>query len=183
MKWKRCFHRSLDDPRPSGTGRRFAKLSRSNVAELHGSHKVHRQGSPLCTVPHTAWWGELRWAEANAITSWGLLILPKLRVHKAKWCPEVWGTNYLWIEPPYESTEIIQVGRCTHSAGRLSRHSWRWQGAYLPWQLSYLLRVFEKGFQGERYYICFSIQENTYSILKHYHNYLILFNHYLCTSY
>lgn len=39
------------DPRPSGTGCRFAKLSRSNVAELHGSHKVHRQGSPLCTVP------------------------------------------------------------------------------------------------------------------------------------
>lgn len=24
------------DPRPSGTGHRFAKLSRSNVAELHG---------------------------------------------------------------------------------------------------------------------------------------------------
>lgn len=42
------------DPRPSGAGRRFAKLSRSNVAELHGSHEVHRQGSPLCTVPHTA---------------------------------------------------------------------------------------------------------------------------------
>lgn len=129
------------DPRPSGTGRRFAKLSRSNVAELHGSHKVHRQGSPLCTVPHTAWWGEVRWAEANAITSWGLLILPKLRVHKAKCFHEVWGTNYLWIEPPYESTEIIQVGRCTHSAGCLSRHSCLCEGAYLNWQLLSYLKV------------------------------------------